>query len=71
MIGCVCRHRPGADGARQRWRPDWFSCNGFVGLKPSHGRSELYRFLVGIVANGVLIRSVRDTAALYREVEYS
>ncbi|OBA81761.1 amidase [Mycobacterium sp. 1164966.3] len=49
------------------------SCNGLVGLKPSRGRLPLdpeYRRLpVGIVANGVLTRSVRDTAAFYREAE--
>ncbi len=49
------------------------SCNGLVGLKPSRGRlpvnPELRRLPVGIVANGVLTRSVRDTAAFYREAE--
>ena len=49
------------------------ACNGLVGLKPSRGRlpldAELRRMPVGIVANGVLTRSVRDTAAFYREVE--
>ncbi|OBK26756.1 amidase [Mycobacterium asiaticum] len=49
------------------------ACNGLVGLKPSRGRLPLdaaYRRLpVGIVANGVLTRSVRDTAAFYREAE--
>ena len=49
------------------------SCNGLVGLKPSRGRlpldPELRRMPVGIVANGVLTRSVRDTAAFYREAE--
>src|SRR3954468_11772095 len=43
------------------------SCNGLVGLKPSRGRlpldPELRRMPVVIVANGVLTRSVRDTAA--------
>ena len=47
------------------------ACNGIVGLKPSRGRlpldAELRRMPVGIVANGVLTRSVRDTAAFYRE----
>jgi amidase len=49
------------------------SCNGLVGLKPSRGRFPLdpqfRRMPVGIVANGVLTRSVRDTAAFYREAE--
>ncbi|MGC2656021.1 MAG: amidase [Mycobacterium sp.] len=49
------------------------ACNGLVGLKPSRGRlpldAELRRMPVGIVANGVLSRSVRDTAAFYREAE--
>ncbi|BBX97523.1 amidase [Mycobacterium lacus] len=49
------------------------SCNGLVGLKPSRGRLPLdpvYRRMpVGIVANGVVTRSVRDTAAFYREAE--
>jgi len=49
------------------------SCNGLVGLKPSRGRlpldPELRRMPTGIVANGVLTRSVRDTAAFYREAE--
>jgi amidase len=49
------------------------SCNGLVGLKPSRGRlpldAELRRMPVGIVANGVLTRSVRDTAAFYRDAE--
>ncbi len=49
------------------------SCNGLVGLKPSRGRlpldAALRRMPVGIVANGVLTRSVRDTAAFYREAE--
>ncbi|OBI17001.1 amidase [Mycobacterium sp. E2497] len=49
------------------------ACNGLVGLKPSRGRlpldAHLRRMPVGIVANGVVTRSVRDTAALYREAE--
>lgn len=49
------------------------ACNGLVGLKPSRGRlplePRLRRLPVGIVANGVLTRSVRDTAAFYREAE--
>lgn len=47
--------------------------NGLVGLKPSRGRlpldPEYRRMPVGIVANGVVTRSVRDTAAIYREAE--
>ncbi|SPM27502.1 amidase [Mycobacterium terramassiliense] len=49
------------------------ACNGLVGLKPSRGRLPLdpahRRMPVGIVANGVLTRTVRDTAAFYREAE--
>ena len=49
------------------------SCNGLVGLKPSRGRlpldAEVRRMPVGIVANGVLTRSVRDTAAFYGKAE--
>lgn len=49
------------------------ACNGLVGLKPSRGRlpldPELRRLPVVIVANGVVTRSVRDTAAFFREAE--
>jgi amidase len=49
------------------------SCNGLVGLKPSRGRLPLDKSMsqmpIRIVANGVLTRSVRDTAAFYREAE--
>ncbi|MET0898909.1 MAG: amidase [Mycobacterium sp.] len=49
------------------------SCNGLVGLKPSRGRLPLDRNVrkmpIRIVANGVVTRSVRDTAAFYREIE--
>ncbi|EHI12938.1 amidase [Mycolicibacterium thermoresistibile] len=49
------------------------ACNGLVGLKPSRGRLPLDRHMrqmpLRIVANGVLTRSVRDTAAFYREAE--
>ena len=49
------------------------SCNGLVGLKPSRGRlpldKEVSQMPIRIVANGVLSRSVRDTAAFYREAE--
>ncbi|TAM65844.1 amidase [Mycobacterium sp.] len=51
------------------------SCNGLVGLKPSRGRLPLdpmlRRLPVGVVVNGVVTRSVRDTAAFYREAERS
>jgi amidase len=47
--------------------------NGLVGLKPSRGRlpldADLRRMPLKIVANGVLTRSVRDTAAFFREAE--
>jgi amidase len=49
------------------------SCNGLVGLKPSRGRlpldKDVRRMPLRIVANGVVSRSVRDTAAFYREME--
>jgi amidase len=49
------------------------SCTGLVGLKPSRGRLPLEvehaEMPIRIVANGVLTRSVRDTAAFYREAE--
>ena len=49
------------------------SCNGLVGLKPSRGRlpldEDMRQMPIRIVANGVVTRSVRDTAAFYREVE--
>jgi amidase len=49
------------------------ACNGLVGLKPSPGRlpldPDLRRMPVRIVTNGVVTRSVRDTAAFYREAE--
>jgi amidase len=49
------------------------SVNGLVGLKPTRGRLAQDRMLrrmpVQIVADGVVTRSVRDTAAFYREAE--
>ena len=49
------------------------SCNGLVGLKPSRGRlpqDKMTRQMpVRLVNDGVLTRSVRDTAAFYRESE--
>ena len=49
------------------------SCNGLVGLKPSRGRlpldKEVSRMPIRLVANGVVTRSVRDTAAFFREAE--
>jgi amidase len=49
------------------------ACNGLVGLKPSRGRlpqDKLSRQMpVRLVNDGVLTRSVRDTAAFYREAE--
>lgn len=49
------------------------ACNGLVGLKPSRGRlpldKQMRQMPIRIVANGVLTRSVRDTAAFYREAE--
>src|SRR6476646_7283045 len=47
--------------------------NGLVGLKPTRGRLPQDRILrqmpVRLVADGVLTRSGRDTAAFYREAE--
>ena len=49
------------------------ACNGLVGLKPSRGRLPLDRetraMPLHIVANGVVTRTVRDTAAFLREME--
>lgn len=49
------------------------ACNGLVGLKPSRGRLPLDAMVrqmpIRLVANGVVTRSVRDTAAFYREAE--
>lgn len=49
------------------------ACTGLVGLKPSRGRlpldKQMRQMPLRIVANGVLTRSVRDTAAFYREAE--
>jgi len=49
------------------------SCNGLVGLKPTRGRlpldKETARMPLHLVANGVVSRSVRDTAAFLREAE--
>ncbi|WP_340537016.1 amidase [Nocardioides sp. GXZ039] len=49
------------------------SINGLVGLKPTRGRLAQARLTrempVPIVSDGVLTRSVRDTAAFYREAE--
>ena len=49
------------------------ACNGLVGLKPTRGRLPLDKATaqmpLHIVANGVVSRSVRDTAAFLREAE--
>jgi amidase len=49
------------------------ACNGLVGLKPSRARlpldKETARMPLHLVANGVVTRSVRDTAAFFRESE--
>lgn len=49
------------------------SVNGLVGMKPTRGRlaqdAALRQMPVRIVADGVLTRSVRDTAAFHREAE--
>jgi amidase len=49
------------------------ACNGLVGLKPTRGRlpldKETAQMPLHIVANGVISRSVRDTAAFLREAE--
>jgi len=49
------------------------ACTGLVGLKPTRGRlaqDRLFRMMpVRIVSDGVVTRSVRDTAAFLREAE--
>ncbi|RYP82908.1 amidase [Nocardioides guangzhouensis] len=49
------------------------SVNGLVGLKPTRGRLAQDKMMrdmpVRIVSDGVLTRTVRDTAAFYREAE--
>lgn len=49
------------------------ACNGLVGLKPTRGRTPGDRMNqqmpLKIVADGVVTRSVRDTAAFLREIE--
>jgi amidase len=49
------------------------SCTGLVGLKPTRGRlpldQDVRKMPLKVVHNGVLSRSVRDTAAFYREAE--
>ncbi len=49
------------------------SCTGLVGLKPTRGRlpldKDVRKMPLKVVHNGVLTRTVRDTAAFYREAE--
>ena len=49
------------------------ACNGLVGLKPTRGRipqdKETAQMPLHLVVNGVVSRSVRDTAAFLREAE--
>jgi amidase len=49
------------------------SCTGLIGLKPSRGRlpldADLQYVPLRVACNGILTRSVRDTAAFYREME--
>ncbi|SRX95892.1 amidase [Mycobacterium leprae TN] [Mycobacterium shimoidei] len=49
------------------------ACNGLVGLKPSRGRlpldKDMRKMPIRLVTNGVVTRSVRDTAAFFREAE--
>jgi amidase len=49
------------------------SCNGLVGLKPTRGRlpldHQMRQMPLRVVHNGVVTRSVRDTAAFYRAAE--
>ena len=51
------------------------ACNGLVGLKPSRGRvlgdAATRSLPVRIIADGAVTRSVRDTAAFFREYERS
>jgi amidase len=50
------------------------SCNGLVGLKPTRGRlpldKQMRQMPLRVVHNGVVTRSVRDTAVFYREAEH-
>jgi amidase len=49
------------------------SCNGLVGMKPTRGRlpldKQMRKMPLKIVHNGVVTRSVRDTAAFYQVAE--
>jgi amidase len=49
------------------------SCTGLVGLKPTRGRlpldKQMRQMPLRVVHNGVVTRSVRDTAAFFREAE--
>jgi len=49
------------------------ACNGLVGLKPTRSRlpldKEMARMPLHLISNGVVSRSVRDTAAFLREAE--
>ncbi|MGY4652132.1 amidase [Mycobacterium sp. URHB0021] len=49
------------------------ACNGLVGLKPTRGRlpldKQMRQMPLRVVHNGVVTRSVRDTAAFFREAE--
>ena len=71
MAGGLLTLATGGDGGGSIRIPA--ACNGLVGLKPTRGRLPLEtahdEMPIKLVANGVVTRSVRDTAAFFREAE--